>query len=294
MSESPTPPSTTPAADQAAATPHPMLQVSPAFSSLGSTTATRSWVAIGAVILLMLAGLAWGLFGNVTLQQTVGGISVGAGITYEIATPTSGIVTKLAPVGHLYEEGDPLASIRPDDGGPDVVIPAPGKIQIQGWDVVLGSPVEASRPVGRGALIDIDPEFSGLTTEDPIVAVTFVPRDFYDVFANALSIEVTIPNMGGESKTYAAKMVAFSPYPSSAQRIAQITGNETFAAEVTQDTAGETYMVTLGYVDPNDAEAARAAAGMNDPTQITTGQLASIVITKVSSNPLKVLFGSGS
>lgn len=292
MSDAPTPPAA--AATEAKTTPNPMLQVSPAFSSLGSTTATRSWVAISAVILVMVAGLAWGLLGTVTLQQTVGGVSVGAGITYEVATPKAGIVTNLAPVGHVYEPGHPLATVRPDDGGPDITVPAPARLQVQGWDVVLGSPVQPGAPIGRGALIDSDLQMSGLSTKDPIVAVTFVPQDYYEEFANAVGIEVTIPNMGGTPKTYAAKLVSFSAYPSSIERIAQVTGNQTFAEQVTQDTAGETYMVTLGYVDPADAEQVQAAAKSGDKAQITTGQIASIVITKVSSNPLRVLFGSGS
>jgi len=282
-----------PAAHEAATHRNTMLEVSPAFSNLGSTTATRSWVALGAVILVLLAAAAWGLFGSVTLQQTVGAISVSNGLTYEVATPKAGIITRLAPVQRLYDEGDTIATVRPDDGGADVDIIAPGSLLITGWETILGSPVTRDIAIGRGVLVGLKPTLAGLTTNDEVLAISFVPLSDYQVLTDALALEVAVLNLGGDPKSYPATMVSFSPYPTSEARIAQITGNSTLAANIMNDTGGEAYMVALGFADSQDAQTVARETSSGDVNQITSGQAASLIITKVSSNPLRVLFGSG-
>ncbi len=271
-----------------------LLEVSPAFSNLGSTTATRSWVALAAVVLVLLAALAWGLFGTVTLQQTMGGISVSNGLPYEVAVPKAGRVARMAPVGRVYSKDDELASIVPDDGSPAYTITAPAPTLITGWEAVLGSPVVADLPIGRGILLGLRPDSGGLSTDNALVAITFVPLSDYQLFANAVAIDVAVLNLGGDPTTYPAKMVAFSSYPSSEARIAQVTGNATLAAEITQETGGQAYMVALGFANPEDAEAVTQDTRSGDEQRITSGQAATVIVTKVSSNPLSVLFGSGS
>lgn len=283
-----------PAPHEASTRPNPMLTVSPAFSNLGSTTATRSWVALGAVILVLLAALAWGLFGSVTLQQTTGGIAVGNGLTYEVATPKAGIVSRLAPVGKIYDAGQTIATVIPDDGGPEVDITAPSTLLITGWQAILGSPVTADKAIGRGVLVGAQPTLAGLTTDKALVAISFLPLSDYQVLTEAVALDVEVLNLGGEPKSYPATLVTFSPYPSSEERIAQITGNSTLAANIMSDTGGEAYMVAFGYADPADAAKVAAETKSGKVGDITSGQAASVVITKVSSNPLRVLFGSGS
>jgi len=270
-----------------------LLEVSPAFSNLGSTTATRSWVALGAVVLVLLAALSWGLFGTVTLQQTMGGISVSNGLPYEVSIPKAGRIARLGPEGRVYSQGDEVASVLPYDGGPVYSITAPARMLVTGWETVLGSPVTPEVPIGRGVLLGLQPEVGGLATNDPLVAVTFVPLVDYQSFAEAVSIEVAVLNLGGEPTTYPAKMVSFSAYPSSQDRIAQITGSPTLAANVMEVTGGEAYIVALGFENPDDAQAVAAATQSADPRSITSGQAATILLTKVSTNPLEVLFGSG-
>ena len=270
-----------------------LLEVSPAFSNLGSTTATRSWVALAAVLLVLIASLAWGLFGQVTLQQTVGGIAVGNGLTLEISVPTSGRVTRLAPIGQLYSPGDEIATILPDDGSPEFTVSAPANMMVTGWQSVLGSPVTPAAPIGRGVVIGASPRTSGLGTGDALVAISFVPLSDYSVFANALSLEVVVMSPGKDPQTYPAKLEGFSRYPSSQARIAQLIGNPTLAADVTAQTGGEAHLVALGFANPEDAKSVADASMSGDPGSVTAGLPATIVITEVSDSPLKVLFGSG-
>ncbi|MDA2987203.1 MAG: hypothetical protein O2789_05660, partial [Actinomycetota bacterium] len=96
-----------------------------------------------------------------------------------------------------------------------------------------------------------------------------------------------------DPQTYEATLVSFATYSSSEDRIAQITGNPTYAATVVEETVGEAYLVALGFANSEDAAAVAKASESGDPTDITSGQSATLVITKVSSNPLRVLFGSG-
>ena len=287
------PPPPSASVSQAHTQANSLLEVSPAFSNLGSTTKTRSWVALGAVVLVLLAALSWGLFGTVTLQQTMGGISVSNGLPYEISIPKAGRIGRLGPEGHVYSQGDEIASVLPYDGGPVYSVKAPARMLVTGWETVLGSPVTPEVPIGRGVLLGLQPEVGGVSTNDPLVAVTFVPLVDYQGFAEAVSIEVAVLNLGGEPTTYPAKMVSFSAYPSSEARIAQITGSPTLAANVMEVTGGEAYFVALGFENPDDAQAVAAATQSADPRSITSGQAATILLTKVSSNPLEVLFGSG-
>lgn len=270
-----------------------LLEVSPAFSNLGSTTATRSWVALAAAVLVLAGALAWGLFGTVTLQQSVEAISVGNGLTYEISAPTAGRIAKIGPVGQIYAQGDPIATVVPDDGSAPYTLDAPAQLLLTSWDAILGSPVGTDIPIGRGVLLDLQPAAGGLSTDKALVAITFVSLSDYEVFANAVSLDVSILNLGGEPISYPATMVEFSAYPSSQDRIAQLTGNATFAADITEQTGGDAYMVALGFANPEDAQAVAAASQSGDPGSITSGQAATVVITEVSDSPLQVLFGSG-
>lgn len=270
-----------------------LLEVSPAFSNLGSTTATRSWVALGAAVLVLAGALAWGLFGTVTLQQSVEAISVGNGLTYEVSAPKAGRIALISPVDQIYAQGDPIATVVPDDGSAPYTLNAPAQLLLTSWDAVLGSPVGTDVPIGRGVLLGLQPDAGGLATEKSLVAITFVSHSDYEVFANAVSIDVEVLNVGGQPISYPATMVAFSAYPSSQDRITQLTGNATFAADITEQTGGDAYMVSLGFADPEDAQAVAQASQSGDPGSITSGRAATVVITEVSDSPLQVLFGSG-
>ena len=273
--------------------PNDLLEISPAFSNLGSTTATRSWVALTAVVLVLVAAGTWGLFGKITLQESISAVSVSDGLAFDIATPVAGVVTRVSPVGMLRLSGDDIATVKPNDGGPEVTIAAPAKLLITTWETILGSPVEPGVPLGRGVLLGEPPEVAGLSTDDPLVAIAFVPIEDYQVLADAVSLEVSIPRQGQDPQTYEATLVSFATYSSSEDRIAQITGNPTYAATVVEETGGEAYLVALGFANSEDAAAVAKASQSGDPTDITSGQSATLVITKVSSNPLRVLFGSG-
>lgn len=270
-----------------------ILEVSPAFSNLGSTTATRSWIALAAAVLVLAGALTWGLLGTVTLQQSVEAISVGNGLTYEISVPKAGRVARMAPVGAIYAAGDQIATVIPDDGSAPYSLEAPAQLLVTAWDSVLGSPVTGEVPIGRGVLLGIKPDVGGIATDVALVAITFVALSDYEVFADAVSLEVEILNLGGSPTSYPATMVAFSAYPSSQDRIAQVTGNATFAADITEQTGGDAYMVSLGFADPDDAQAVASASQSGDAGSITSGQPATVVVTKVSDSPLQVLFGSG-
>lgn len=270
-----------------------LLEVSPAFSNLGSTTATRSWVALAAAVLVLAGALGWGLFGTITLQQSVEAISVGNGLTYEISSPKAGRIARIGPVGQIYAQGEEIATVVPDDGSEPYTLDAPAQLLVTGWDAVLGSPVGTDAPIGRGVLLGLQPDTGGLATDKALVAITFVPLSDYDAIANAVSLDVSILNLGGAPINYPATLVVFSAYPSSQDRIQQLTGNATFAADITEQTGGDAYLVALGFADPEDAEAVAQASQSGDPASITSGQAATIVITEVSDSPLQVLFGNG-
>lgn len=260
---------------------------------LGSTTSTRSWVALAAVLLVMIAALAWGLFGVITVQTTIGAEAAGGGIVYQVTAPTNGVVKAIAPSGKIIGQGFPVAVIDPDDGGPEVPVASDKSVLISTWNVVLGSPVKVGDVIAQGVVFGIPPALAGVDSAQQIAAMTYVPANYVDTIKSAIGLQLVVKETDGDMKAFPATFISADAYPSSEERIALVTGNPTFASQVTETNEGETFAVYLGYANPEDKQALAESLKSGATPLITTGSAATLIITEAQSNPLQFLFGAG-
>jgi hypothetical protein len=274
---------------------HPNSASQTSLPDLGSTTKSRSWVALIAVVMLMLAAFGWGLFGNITVQTTFGAVAEGGGLVYEVVSDVEGAVSSLSATNVIISAGSPLIAVSPLTGDTTPInVTADNDVIVRDWTVVLGSSVSIGESIGQGVVLGVPPKNSGVASDEPILAVTYVAMNDVQTFAKSLNIEVVIAGEKNNVETFNGTYLGVSAFPEAQERIALITGNPTFAASVTEKSDGAPYAVYLGYADEADVARVKSQLVPGSIPLYVTGAPATVILTETQSNPIKYLFGDGS
>lgn len=245
---------------------------------LGRTTSSRGWLALIALLLVIVSFTIWGLFGTIPVQSTIPAtvtngsipIQITAGVTGTVATvtqPKSG-QSGVLPAGFV------LMTIQPEGGGAPATIKTPSQMGVA-LQVLQGSPVEAQTVVATGVPI------AGTGSDGGKAGVyTFVSLDVVQSLqtAESLSVTPTAPDLA--STPAPIKIVGVSAVPESQQQIANLTGNTIYAEDAYADAGGTPYAVLLEYENAADAD------------KITGNAAAEITVTQSTPHPLSLLFGS--
>jgi hypothetical protein len=272
---------------------------------LGATTSTRGWVALGAVIILLLAGLIYGLFGSYQNQTMYGGIAIGAGQKFVISASADGVITSLSLTNVVNDAGTPLAQIQPAssvEGGaaPDANssnatdVALPNQASIASWNVGLGSPVKVGDVLGDAIIFASKSDLARQGAKQPLVAVSFLSLNDTMSLRSALQLEAVALGKDGKAVSAQVDIVEVSNFPVTEAHIALLTGNPTFAHQVITATNGGAYEVDFGYKNPQDYQEIMSSVKSGSRPPVVTGSLATIIATTISTNPLAFLFGGGS
>lgn len=272
---------------------------------LGATTSTRGWVALGAVIVLLLAGLIYGVFGSYQTQTSYGGVAVGAGEKMVISANADGVIASLTSANVINRAGAVLVEIAPVSTAESGVaskatsatftsVALPESSAIIGWNVGLGSPVKVGDVLGDALIFATKSEASGRVSSDPTSAVSFLSLSDVQSVRSALSLTAVARGRDGAPVSAEATIAGVSAFPVSEARIAFVTGNPTFAKDVMTATNGEAYEVEFGYKNPEDYQEILKSVEAGQAPPVVTGAIATIVATSISTNPLAFLFGGGS
>jgi hypothetical protein len=173
---------------------------------LMQVTGPRGWIALAAVGLLLLAVLAWGLFGTIPVTVEGQGFLVRAGGIKTVAAPRTGVVASV-PVhpGEEVGQGLELARLAPTepDGADAVALNSPCAAR------VLDVAFRAGDTVPEGAvLITLEPR------DAPLQAVLYVPpSDGYQVEPGMSAQVWPAPVRRGESGPLRGQVRSASKFP---------------------------------------------------------------------------------
>lgn len=245
------------------------------FAQLGTTTSTRGWVALSAVTVLVLAFLAWGVFGTISVQTTLQASVINGSLPAVVSAPTEGYIVGGADIGATIAAGDAVAVVRPYGGGADVPVTAPFDFAPSTYLVLPGSPVKPGDVIARGSAVDPDSASSA-----NVAAIAYVTLDQIAMLESAVGMTVTNTAPGSSGAPVAVTLRSVDKQPSTEVRVAEVTGNSYYAREIYESSGGAPYLAIFEY----------AEAGQ-DMSQAPGGQTGILTVTEWSDSPLQVLFG---
>ena len=115
---------------------------------LGRVTHPLSWLALFALMLVLLAALIWGFLGSLPVQVTGPCILLSADGLHSVVSPASGQVTEVDfSVGDVLQAGQVIARVADStqSDGVSVISPYAGRVVERLVDV--GSPIEKNAPL---------------------------------------------------------------------------------------------------------------------------------------------------
>lgn len=273
-----TPPPATPSSATAAADPAHGVHTEGAadLGELGRTTSSRSWVALAALLLVVIGFSIYGFFGTIPVQSTIAATVTNGSFPVEITAGAQGTIASLyepEPGQRVVEQGTVIATIKPTAGGPDVSVTAPTEMGIV-FQVVQGSPVETMTIIANGTPVIAD------NTSGKATVYAFLSAEEVQAVQTAekLTVEATSPQLSTGPAPIAVSAVG--TVPESQAHIAQLTGNTIYAENAYTAAGGAPYAVLFAYVNTSDAD------------EVTGTADAEITVTQSSPHPFQLLFGS--
>lgn len=265
---------TTPKSAHAPAT-QPHVTGATGLGELGRTTSPQGWLALVALLLVIIGFVVWGLFGTIPVQSTIPATVTNGAYPLQITAGVQGTVAtilKPVPGQGLIAAGTELMTIKPSKGGPNVSVKAPVQMGIA-MEVIQGSPVEPQTVVANGS-----PVASSDSSTGKAEVYAFLSFDVVQTLQSAEKLTVT-PNSPELSSTAAPiEITVVGTVPESQAHIAEITGNTIYAEQAYSDAGGAPYAVIFAYTNAADAD------------QVKGTSAAQITVTQATPHPLDLLF----
>lgn len=160
------------------------------------------WIALGAVILVLIAFIVWCFVGTVTTTFPAAGVLATQYGTVNSVSPEDGSVTEVfVSQGEDVAQGDPVATVATNDGRVTVEAPAAGTIvELLAYPsdpVTAGASVASIQPADEDlrvyAFVPIDgtqPIKAGMPVQ---ISVTTVPAEEYGLLRGTVSRVGTSP-----------------------------------------------------------------------------------------------------
>lgn len=235
-----------------------------------------SWLILVGLTLLVLAGVAWAVFGKTPDLVTGRGMVVPSQGFMEVGTEIQGTVKRVdVTPGVQVKRGSRIATIRTDDGG-DVIVTSP----VEG--IVATVLVRAGGVTDRGtALATIEP------ADSEAVVVGFLAAGPGKRVAPGMEARVapaSVPR--SQYGTMKGTVTAVSPVPVPPERVILVVGGN--ASLVTYFlTEGPILEVTVRLEDDPSTQSGYAwTTGDGPPGQVTLGTLATVEVVLSEAAPI--------
>jgi len=238
-------------------------------------TSRRSWMALAAIGAAVLLTLVWATVARIPQQTTVAGV-VRSGNNVTVVAPAEGSVVELPVVpGDEVKEGDPVAVVRPFDGGKDIEVPAIDGGVVREAYVDLGDGVTPGQ-----ALMVVRP--LGTASADRRVVIYVSPLVARD-FRPGRAVDVQIPDVSsGTDQQLAAEVERVAAVRTSKKGIAAEVESADLAESLFEDADGSPYRVDIKLHG-----SAEASVG----SEVFDGQVVEVVMTYDNPHPIQLLFG---
>ena len=271
---SPAPAATSPTA---AATAAPQGLSPERLDQVISTTKPRGWIALIAVIVIIVSTFIWSVVATIPQQSSGTGVVSALAYSEDITATAEGIFTplKYSP-GGAVKEGDSLATITPYGGGAKVLVKAPVSGTLAQISQNSGSGVRAGDVLG---IVQIAPD-----PTKGIVIVTFLDEaDAMTYFPGNLA-NVTMTNLAQSVTTLAqARVVSVSSSPATEQAMLVQAGSQGTVDAWIKAAGSNPYRVVLSITTDSKIPANLIPQA---------GQAVQIVNEFGSIHPIELLFGA--
>jgi multidrug efflux pump subunit AcrA (membrane-fusion protein) len=242
-----------------------------------STTKPRGWIALAAVIAILVIAFIWSVVANIPQQSSGLGVISSLAYSEQVTATADGTfgAVNLNP-GVEVKEGEILATITPYDGGPVVVVKSPATGRLSSISKGNGAGVYAGDLL---AIVQVSPN-----PKKGILAVTYLSASDAITYTPGGITSVTITNLAQSATIDAqAEVISVSSSPASEQSMMFQAGSKGTVDKWLESSGGTSYRVALIISSPADI-----------PSDLIpqAGQTIQIVNTFGSIHPIELLFGA--
>ncbi len=236
-----------------------------------------SWIMLFGIILLVLTGVAWAVWGDTPDAVTGPGMVVPEQGFMEVGAALQGTVTSVeVSPGQIVAAGAVVAHLRSLKDEPiTVTSPVAGTVA-----TVL---VRAGGVTDRGTpLLTVEPSGS------PAVVVAYVPAGPGKRIRPGMAARVSLSSAPrSQFGTLEGRVKAVSPVPVSPERVTLIVGGNISLADYFL-TGGPILEVTVALTpDPTTPSGYRWTTGEGPPTAVTPGTLAEVAVVVSEAAPVQ-------
>ena len=248
-----------------------------------STTKPRGWIALIAVVVIIVLTFIWSLVATIPQQTSGTGVVSSLAYTQEITAQTDGIFQTFVDsgagvlgTGAAVKEGDVLATITPYGGGAKTVVKAQAAGSLSQVSVNNGAGVRAGDRLG---VLRISPD-----PAKGIVIVAYLDEADANTYTPGDVVNVSMTNLA-QSITTQAKATVFSvsSSPSTKQAMVVQAGSQGTVDAWLKAAGGNPFRVILTITSDS-----------NIPANVVpqAGQTVNIVNEFGSVHPIELLFGA--
>jgi multidrug resistance efflux pump len=245
-------------------------------------TTPRGWLALLALIGLIITVVAWSFSDTIPTQVLGRGILIRGGQLARAVPTAAGQVNEvLAHAGDMVQQGQPLARITPDASAPgaptEIVSPVAGRVV--DLSVAQGSVVNAGVPI---ASIE--------ETTKPLEAVIYMPASGGANVRPGMEVQVSPSNLSREEYGFIrGKVRTVASFPTTFESMMLVLANEQLVREFMA--AGTPLEVRIDLApDAATPSGYRWSSSSGPPFAIDSGTLCQATITLSEQRPINLVF----
>jgi multidrug efflux pump subunit AcrA (membrane-fusion protein) len=243
-------------------------------------TRPRGWLALLALVGLIVTVLAWSFSDTIPTQVLGRGILIRGGQLAPVVAPSAGQVTEiLAHPGDTVAQGQTLALIASAEGAAPRALTSPVAGRIVDLDAVLGGVVETGATIA--------------SVEDlgkPLEAVIYMPASTGANVRPGMEVQVSPSSLSREQYGFIRGTVrSVASFPSTFQSMMRVLANEQLVREFLE--AGTPVEVRIDLApDPATPSGYRWSSSSGPPFAIDSGALCQATITLEEQRPINLVF----
>jgi hypothetical protein len=245
-------------------------------------TSPRGWLALIALLALVAAAVAWGVFGTIpVVVRADDGILLSGDSRHQIVSQTSGLVTEVqVETGDTVKKGQVVARVRSNAGTEsDVVSLFGGRV-----DSVV---VEKGMLVRRGQNVAVVKE-----GKKPLEAFIFVPSEQGKQFKNGMRVQVLPSTVKAEEYGYIeGKVTSVSQFPVTRDEMFLLLENQSLVDTLHTRDAQLRVDVKL-HKDSSTTSGFKWSSSKGPPLTITRGTLCSATFVLGEERPINLVLPS--
>jgi multidrug resistance efflux pump len=244
-------------------------------------TTPRGWLALLALIGLIVTVVAWSFNDTIPTQVLGRGILIRGGqLARAVPTAAGQVNAVLVRAGDMVQPGQPLARITPDAGAPrgpaEIVSPVAGRV------------VDIS--VGQGSVVSAGLPIASIEeTSKPLEAVIYMPASNGANVRPGMEVQVSPSNLSREEYGFIhGKVRSVATFPATFESMMLVLANEQLVREFLS--AGTPLEVRIELTpDPATTSGYRWSSSSGPPFAIDSGTLCQSTITLSEQRPINLV-----